>query len=122
MLVGAYDGGVEKHFLEIGIFGERREHALPDPLSDQRPKRWYTLFQEPNSRGRSRHGAPVRAIHSTASTNRRLSAAVRPGSVIRPGNMASIRRHCSFRRTLRIAPPTLTGSWALMIALNVNRP
>src|SRR6266496_2716490 len=31
-----------------------------------------TVFQGPNSGGRSRHGLPVRAIHNTASTKRRL--------------------------------------------------
>src|SRR3982750_2794498 len=39
-----------------------------------------TVFQRPNSAGRSRQGLPVRAIHSIASTNRRLSAPLPPGS------------------------------------------
>src|SRR5207253_10632885 len=39
-----------------------------------------TLFQWPNEGGRSRHGLPVRAIHNTASTNRRLFSPLRPGS------------------------------------------
>ena len=43
------------------------------PLLDQRAKHVYTLFQRPNSAGKSRHGLPVRAIHSTASMNSRLS-------------------------------------------------
>lgn len=46
---------------------------------DHLEKRWYTLFHSPNSGGKSRHGLPVRAIHSTASTNSRLSPALRPG-------------------------------------------
>src|SRR5439155_13779386 len=37
-----------------------------------------TVFQGPNSGGRSRHGLPVRAIHNTASTKRRLSSPLRP--------------------------------------------
>src|SRR3546814_1857485 len=38
-----------------------------------------TVFQLPKKAGRSRHGLPVRAIHSTASTKRRLSLPLRPG-------------------------------------------
>ena len=45
----------------------------------QSRKRVKTLFQWPNDGGRSRQGLPVRAIHSTASTNRRLSLPLRPG-------------------------------------------
>src|ERR1700741_2353120 len=40
----------------------------------QSRNRLNTLFQWPNDGGRSRHGLPVRAIHNTASTNRRLSS------------------------------------------------
>src|SRR5918992_4112162 len=36
------------------------------PPFAQRRNRWKTLFQRPNSPGRSRHGAPVRTRHSTA--------------------------------------------------------
>ena len=43
--------------------------------------------------GRSRHGDPVRNRTGTASTKRRLSAAVAPGSVALPGGMGSIRTH-----------------------------
>jgi len=52
----------------------------------QRRNRWKTPFQWPNSPGRSRHGAPVRTRHSTASKNSRLSLAVAPGSDTLPGN------------------------------------
>jgi hypothetical protein len=38
-----------------------------------------------DQRGRSRHGAPVRKIQSTASTNRRLSSPARPLSPSLPG-------------------------------------
>src|SRR5215210_1098584 len=46
----------------------------------QSRKRVKTLFQCPNKGGRSRQGLPVRATHSTASTNRRLFLPLRPGS------------------------------------------
>src|SRR5437588_10025740 len=48
------------------------------PFLAQRRKRWKTLFQLPNSGGRSRQGAPARAIHSTASTNKPIVVAVPP--------------------------------------------
>src|SRR5215210_5412384 len=52
-----------------------------------------TVLQGPNSAGRSRQGLPVRAIHSTASTNRRLSAPLRPGSDFFPRQCGSILAH-----------------------------
>src|SRR3954470_22199471 len=52
-----------------------------------------TVFQGPNRGGRSRQGLPVRAIHSTASTNRRLSAPLRPGSDFFPRQCGSIFAH-----------------------------
>ena len=55
-------------------------------LSAQRRKRRNTEFHSPNSAGRSRHGAPVRAIQRTASRKSRLSLAVRPGSLSFPGS------------------------------------
>jgi hypothetical protein len=45
------------------------------------------VFQLPKKAGRSRQGLPVRAIHNTASTNRRLSLPLRPGSVGLPRQM-----------------------------------
>lgn len=50
------------------------------PFSSHRRKRLNTEFQFPNAKGRSRHGAPARAIHSTASRKARLSRPDRPGS------------------------------------------
>jgi hypothetical protein len=44
------------------------------PRLAQRENRRNIEFQWPNVSGRSRHGAPVRASQSTASTNNRLSA------------------------------------------------
>src|SRR3979411_381583 len=49
-----------------------------------------TLSQLPKSGGRSRHGLPVRTIQSTASTNRRLSLPLRPGSVGLPRQCGSL--------------------------------
>src|SRR5215217_6950923 len=67
----------------------------------QRRKRRNTLFQFPNISGRSRQGAPVRTIHSTASRNSRLSAPERPGSPGLPGSNGATRAHCSSFRTNR---------------------
>jgi hypothetical protein len=75
------------------------------PRLHQRLKRVYVLCQLPSSAGRSRQGEPVRAIHSTASINRRLSAAVTPLSLALPGNIASIFAHLlSLRSPLAILP------------------
>src|SRR5271166_2150250 len=52
-----------------------------------------TVFQGPNSAGRSRQGLPVRAIHKTASRNSRPSPPVRPGSVFLPRQCGSIVSH-----------------------------
>jgi hypothetical protein len=92
------------------------------PLSDQRAKRLYTLFQGPKAFGRSRQGEPVRAIHKTASTNCRLSAPVRPGSLALPGSIASIRSHWSSRSIFRGIVPTPSVSWNDSLTSNVNRP
>src|SRR3954467_1918087 len=59
----------------------------------QSRKRVKTLFQWPNESGRSRHGLPVRTIHSTASTNSRLSLPLRPGSPGLPRQRGSIVAH-----------------------------
>src|SRR5205085_7361757 len=60
-----------------------------------------TLFQFPNKGGRSRHGLPVRTIHSTASTNRRLSLPLRPGSPGLPRQRGSIFAHWASVSTKR---------------------
>lgn len=72
------------------------------PLRRHREKRMYTVCHRPNSFGRSRHGQPVRPNHRTASTNQRLSVAVRPGSPSLPGNTDSIRAHTSSLSNVRI--------------------
>jgi len=48
------------------------------PFALHRLKRRKALFQLPNTSGRSRQGAQVRTIHSTPSTNIRLSRPVEP--------------------------------------------
>ena len=60
------------------------------PFPVQRRKRTKSLFQLPNSDRRSRLGNPVRTRQSTASNNRRLSAAVLPGEPCLPGGMSLI--------------------------------
>lgn len=68
----------------LSIIGTSRSRSVPSwantrcqtPLLHQRLKRVYVVCHPPNSAGKSRHGKPFRAIHTTASTKRRLSAAV----------------------------------------------
>lgn len=86
------------------------------PLCAQREKRTCVLCQSPNSGGRSRHGAPVRPIHNTASTNRRLSRAVTPRSETFPGNSRSMRRHCASLNNKRAIVPASSGTDTLFIS------
>lgn len=72
-------------------------------------KRWKTEFHNPNSSSKSRHGAPVRAIHRTASRNSRLSVADRPGSPSLPGSSDATRAHCESLRILRTMRPSPFG-------------
>src|SRR5262249_48872240 len=65
------------------------------PLRDQRSNRFQTLPHLPKRSGRSRHGDPVLAIQRTASTNRRLSLAVTPGSPGWPESRCLIRSQFS---------------------------
>src|SRR6202158_2514390 len=80
-----------------------------------------TVFQGPNSGGRSRHGLPVRAIHNTASTNRRLSAPLRPGSDFFPRQCGSIFAHWASLSTYR-STPSLNHNPLLGGIPNLNRP
>src|SRR5215831_409614 len=72
------------------------------PLSAQRRNRFHTDNHLPKYAGRSRQGEPVRAIHKTASRNRRLSSPERPGSPSLPGTSGAIRSHCSSFNIRRI--------------------
>lgn len=65
------------------------------PRLHHRLNRWKTEFHSPKRSGKSRHGAPVLAIHRTALRNPRLSAAVRPASLGFPGRRFLILFHCS---------------------------
>ena len=80
------------------------------PLADQRSNRRQTLLQLPGSAGRSRHGAPVRAIQSTASTKRRLSLPLAPGSPGLPGASGAIRSHCASVRQVRATIPSASAA------------
>ena len=87
----------------------------------QSRKRVNTLFQWPNKGGRSRQGLPVRAIHSTASTNCRLSLPLRPGSLGLPRQSGSIFAHWASVKTNR-SIRSLNHNQARMRILNPNRP
>src|SRR5438874_1867690 len=80
-----------------------------------------TVFQGPNSGGRSRHGLPVRAIHNTASTKRRLSSPLRPGSDFFPRQCGCIFAHWASLSTYR-SIPSLNHNISLGGILNLNRP
>ena len=86
----------------------------------QSRKRVKTLFQWPNEGGRSRQGLPVRAIHSTASTNSLLSLPLRPGSPGLPRQSGSIFAHWASVNTNR-SIHSLNHNQARMRILNPNR-
>src|SRR5262249_12197634 len=80
-----------------------------------------TVFHFPKRSGRSRHGLPVRTIQSTASTKRRLSLPVRPGSAGLPRQCGSIFAHWASVNTNR-SIRSLNHNHARMRILNPNRP
>src|SRR3954447_20138331 len=87
----------------------------------QSRKRVKMLFQCPNEGGRSRQGLPVRTTHKTASTNRRLSLPLRPGSPGLPRQRGSIFAHwasVSTKRSIR----GVNHSPARMKIVNPNTP
>src|SRR5574340_1146390 len=84
-----------------------RNTRAQTPAFDHRLSRWNTLFQAPKLSGSSRQCAPVRAIQSTASTNLRLSVAVRPGSLALPGHNSLLGFHGSSRNSRLAIPPPL---------------
>lgn len=73
----------------------RSNRRSKTPFSAHLRKRRKLEFQLPKLAGKSRHGAPVPAIHKTASRNLRLSAADRPRSPTLPGSKGRTRSHCS---------------------------
>src|SRR3954467_6215625 len=87
----------------------------------QSRKRVKTLFQWPNDGGRSRQGLPVRTTHKTASTNRRLSLPLRPGSPGLPRQRGPIFAHWASVSTKR-SMPGVNHSQARMKIVNPNRP
>jgi hypothetical protein len=78
--------------------------------------------QWPSSSGRSRQGLPVRMTQRTASTKRRLSRAVRPGSLCFPGKSASSLAHWSSRSILRSIRIPVEKSGYDHISGTVNSP
>src|SRR5262249_29591794 len=72
------------------------------PLSAHRRKRFHTEDHLPKLSGRSRHGAPARTSHKTASINSLLSSPDRPGSPFLPGKRAAIRSHLASSKNVRL--------------------
>jgi len=76
MLVGPHDPSVDPDdpFLthtHVGVAAQLAQHPAQVPSADQRRCRLYTVFQFPYSRGRSRHGDPVRVLQNTPSSTAR---------------------------------------------------
>jgi hypothetical protein len=96
MLVGTNGRAVEHHFCQIPVDAEGLEHAIPDARLGPPREACICRVPIPSAGGKSRPGAPLRAIHNRASTNRRLSVAVTLRSDALPGNQSLIRSHWSF--------------------------
>jgi hypothetical protein len=116
-------------YSKSGSFESRLNNRSNTPFSANRRKRWKTEFHFPNISGRSRQGAPTRAIQSTPSKKSRLSAADRPGSPTLPGKSDAMRAHCSSLKTRRSMASSISGSREselpcpdLTRGANVNRP
>lgn len=76
-------------YSKSGSFDTAAKMRHQIPLWLQRLKRRKTLFQSPNTSGRSRQGEPVRTIQSTASTNMRLS---RPDDALIRQKIADVKK------------------------------
>src|SRR5262245_16775859 len=90
--------------------GSRRTaaRAANRPALAHRSNRRHWVFQWPSRSGKSRHAAPVRAIHRTASRNRRLSRATPPCCPGWPGSRPLIRSQSASEiawRKRMTAPP-----------------
>src|SRR3954470_3752722 len=84
------------------------------PLMLHRLKRRNTLFQSPNTSGRSRQGEPVRTIQSTPSTNIRLSRPVEPFWSGRPMIRPEIRSQSASSNTKRSITPKTASPKAVL--------
>ena len=101
MAVDLDDGGIDHGIFHVGLIREGIEKPLENiglaPVTEA-PERRAPVAE---IAGRSRHGLPVRTIHSTASMNRRLSLPLRPGSVGLPRQCGSIFAHWASVNTKR---------------------
>ncbi len=88
------------------------------PLSSQRRKRMYTALHAPNTAGRSRHGAPVRARKRTASIN---SRSVNPAGAPRGSFTSMSAASNSFQSssvTMRLTIPSLNTDGSEFVHFN----
>jgi hypothetical protein len=72
-------------------------------------------YSLPNSKGKSRYGAPVSAAQRIASINGRLSLAVVPESKDLKGKMSRISSHWSFRKSFRSILNPVRGTYTTKI-------
>src|SRR6202522_4409067 len=86
------------------------------PLRAQRSKGRQMVFHLPKYSGRSRHGAPVLAIHRMASMKRRLSLAGAPRATARAGRRSLIRSQSSSRMAWRGGMGS-SGKWLSVYCL-----
>ncbi len=95
------DRAIHRHHRQIQITGSRMDKTFTKIPGVQRRNRLKTRVHRPKCGGRSRQGVPVRNRQRTPSRKRRLSTAVRPGSVTLPGHSGATRAHISSVKTVR---------------------
>ena len=125
MLVHADNGAIHHGILEVRVAPQHGEHALEHATPGPAPEAAEYGVPRAKAAGRSHYGAPARAIHSTASMNRRLSAADRPGSPDLPGISGPSRAHIASLNAKRsIQAPHTPAIMADLgqPCLNVRRP
>ena len=94
VLVCAGNRGINEQLFQVRLSAERFSNSRPNPTLF--PASEANVYRVPVAEIRRQVPPrdPVRAMKSTASTKRRLSAARPPLSVGLPGNKPAIRNHC----------------------------
>ena len=100
MLVDPDVGGVDEHVFEIGIGRQGLENPFPNAFL--RPTPEPCVDAVPFAKFARQIAPGCAGPRETASTNRRLSPALAPGSPTLPGSSGAIRSHCSWFRIVRI--------------------
>lgn len=115
------EGAVDERFFEVGVRRKRRKYRTPNVGLGPSGAALVHTVPRSGMGSSSRHGRPVCAAHSAASTAKRLSAAVRLASVALPGTHGAIRPYWSALR-IHLGIPSLRKSQDIYRLLQSKRP